>query len=578
MLTPRITLLTACSVILAACSTAPVQEQAQETQPMNSHIPQAQAPTYITQQRPAQGMTAQQYAMQQRQREAQQQLAMNARRQAQQQASARPPVQTERSATMPRPSLRRRPPILEQQRQAQQEPSMIAQAPRLIQRPIMRPAPPRNMAPPPSSGTVQFAAGRMYTGPGQFNRLPDVVAAKLRADGIAEHGFSAYVRPASAGAPALLTANADMPRNPASTMKLVTTYTTLGVLGPDYRWPTEIYTAGAVNGGVLYGDVIIKGYGDPTFSENDFRNLLQALRGRGINAIKGNLIADSTFFSVPNTNEGAFDGNVGASYNAIPEAILYQERGGCYEFTNLKGKIERICPVLPTNASARADLNTNLFGGFWKIWVGEMRGRMDGQFVRGVTPSNAQLVYTNMSRPARDIIMEVNKDSNNVMARQLLLSVGAKQFGAPGTPQKGAQAVGQFLESRGLSFDELRIENGSGLSRIERISARHMGELLADAYNSPYRNEFMNSLAVLGVDGTLKNRMKGSPLTGRGKFKTGTLRDVRALAGYLQAANGQTYIVSVLHNDPRARTQRDAQDELVEWVYWGPRNNYAMAY
>ena len=575
MLTPRITLLAACSIMLAACSSAPVQEEpAQETRPVSSQIPEAQAPTYITQNRPAPGVTAQQYAMRQRQREAQQ-LAMNAPRQAPQPVQQAQPVPAARPQVMPRPLVQRRPPILE--RQAQQEaPAALPERNVVVRRPLIRQAP-RNMAPPPSAGTVQFAASRMYTGPGQFTQLPDVVAAKLRADGISEQGFSAYVRPAVAGAPALLTANADASRSPASTMKLLTTYTTLGVLGPDYRWPTEIYAAGAVNGGVLYGDVVIKGYGDPSFSENDLRSLLQALRGRGINVIKGNLIADSTFFSVPNTNEGAFDGNAGADYNAIPEAILYQERGGCYEFTNLKGKIERICPVLPSNARARADLNTNLFGGFWKIWVGEMRGQMEGQFVRGITPQNAQLIYTSMSRPAREIIIEVNKDSNNVMARQLLLSVGAKQFGAPGTPQKGAQAVGQFLESRGLNFDELRIENGSGLSRIERISARHMGELLADAYNSPYRNDLMNSLAVLGVDGTLKNRMKGSPLTGRGKFKTGTLRDVRAIAGYLQAANGQTYIISVLHNDPRARTQRDAQDELVEWVYWGPRNNYAMA-
>lgn len=411
---------------------------------------------------------------------------------------------------------------------------------------------------------------KTHRGTGRLTRLPDNVASNLRLRGLPEHKFGAYVRPAGGGQP-ILTAHADTPRNPASTMKLVTTYAGLGVLGPNYRWPTELYTSGRVQGGTLQGDIILKGYGDPEFRERDLRELLQALRAQGIRNINGNLVIDKTYFNVP--YQRPIDKNVKAAYNAQPEALLYNQRGSCYEFRNQAGKIQKICPIKPRNQN---DLNANLFGAFWKIWVGEMRGHLSGKLSIQGKPANARLVKTHYSRPLRDVIMTINKKSNNVMARQVLLSLGAKQFGAPGTTQKGAAAVGQWLESRGLHFSNLRIENGSGLSRVERISARELGEMLVDAYNSPYRNDFMRSLAILGVDGTLRKRLK--TLAGRGKFKTGTLRDVRALAGYLTAANGQTYVVSMLHNDPKARTKaRGAHDNLVEWVYYGSRSNFASA-
>ncbi|SDZ82513.1 D-alanyl-D-alanine carboxypeptidase, serine-type, PBP4 family [Thiothrix caldifontis] len=411
---------------------------------------------------------------------------------------------------------------------------------------------------------------KTYRGAGKLNRLPDNIASSLRLRGLSEQNLGAYVRPVNGGQP-LLVAYADTPRNPASTMKLVTSYAALGVLGPDYRWPTEIYTIGNVAGDTLQGDVIIKGYGNPDFREADFRQLLQALRARGIRNIAGNFVVDKTYFNVP--YQAAIDGKEGASYNAQPEALLYNERGSCYEMRNKAGQIQRICPIAPRNGN---DLNVNLFGDFWKIWVGEMGGHLNGGLQVQAVPAGAQLVSTHQSAPLRDVLVEINKDSNNVKARQVLLSMGAKQFGAPGTTQKGAGAVGQFMESRGLRFSNLKIENGSGLSRVERISTREMGEMLVDAYNSPYRDELMRSMAVLGVDGTVKSRLKN--LAGRGKFKTGTLRDVRALAGYLTAANGQTYVVALLHNDASIRaTAKESHDDLVEWVYYGAQNNVASA-
>ncbi len=407
-----------------------------------------------------------------------------------------------------------------------------------------------------------------YRGAARLNSLPDNIASSLRLRGLSEQGLGAYVRPAN-GAQPLLASYADTPRNPASTMKLVTSYSALGLLGPTYRFPTELYTTGNVAGDTLQGDVIIKGYGNPDFREGDFRQILQALRGRGIRNIAGNFVIDKSYFDV--ANQAPIDENVGAAYNAQPEALLYNERGSCYEMSNKAGQVQRVCPILPRSI---AELNVNLYGDFWKMWVGEMGGRLNGGLQIRPAPQGAQLVYTHQSAPLRDILMEINKDSNNVMARQLLLAIGAKQFGAPGTTQKGAAAVGQWLESRGLRFSNLRIENGSGLSRVERISAHEMGDMLVDAYNSPYRDDLIRSMGVLGVDGTVKNRLKS--LAGRGHFKTGTLRDVRALAGYLNAADGQTYVVSLIHNDAGIRaTAKEVHDDLVEWVYYGSRSNFA---
>ena len=417
-----------------------------------------------------------------------------------------------------------------------------------------------------------------YRGPGRYTRLPDTVASNLRLRGVSERGMSAYIRPASGRGPAILTAAADTPRNPASTMKLVTTYAALGTLGPNYRWPTELYTNGRIVGGTLHGDVIIKGYGNPDLDESDLRQMLTVLRNKGVRNIAGNLVTDLNYFQIPYERPGAFDGRAQASYNAQPEALLYQGRGSNYKFRSLAKKVRRSSGKSPNNKLARGDLNTNLFGAFWKVWVGQLNGNIQGDLKRGSTPQGAQLVFRHQSKPLREIVRTVNKDSNNVMARQIMLTLGAEVMGAPGTPQKGAAAIGRFLESRGLRFPELRIENGSGLSRIAKISSRNLGEMLVNAYNSPWRNDYMNSLPVLGVDGTLKNRMRRSGLAGRGRFKTGTLRNVRGLAGYVQAADGQTYVLSILHNDPKARSKaRNAHDELVKWTYYGPRSNFASS-
>jgi len=218
-----------------------------------------------------------------------------------------------------------------------------------------------------------------------------------------------------------------------------------------------------------------------------------------------------------------------------------------------------------------------IYGSMQAMWKRDVGGKLNTRFAMGRAPTNAKPLLRTYSRTLAEILPTIIKKSNNVMARQLLLTIGAKRTGQ-GTQRAGANAIGQWLASRGLHFPELRIENGSGLSRTARISAAHVGDLLIDAYRSPFRNIFMRSLAVAGVDGTMRGRLRGTQVRGRGFFKTGTLRDVRSIAGYVKAANGKIYVMAILQNDPRARKRSlRAHDKLIEWVYAGGHSNRQIA-
>ncbi len=451
---------------------------------------------------------------------------------------------------------------------------------------------------------------------GNIRQLPRTVVTALKKQGISTRGISVYIQPVNSPNP-LMTFQADIPRNPASVMKLITTYAALGILGSDYRWPTEVYITGTISRGTLKGDLIIKGYGSPDLKPKDLQNILHAIRSKGIHNIEGNLVFDNSYFAPIKQDPGAFDGNPHKLYNAQPDALLYNERISCFVIRPIGGRVDVSCPTPARNVKIINNIKANnrpcrgnnahprmtitpqgrnitvtfsgsystrcgqrkyfkvvsdpanmLFAGIWQTWVGKMGGSIRGGFAQHKTPTNARLLYTHYSRPLRDILPTVNKKSNNVIARQLLLSIAAKRYGAPATTNKGAKAISEWLQSRGLNFPELRIENGSGLSRIARISARHIGHLLADAYFSPYRNEFIKSLAVMGVDGTLKRRLVNSALKGRGNFKTGSLKNVRGIAGYVKASDGQTYIITVLHNDPKARSRGLlAHNELIKWTF-----------
>jgi D-alanyl-D-alanine carboxypeptidase/D-alanyl-D-alanine-endopeptidase (penicillin-binding protein 4) len=208
---------------------------------------------------------------------------------------------------------------------------------------------------------------------------------------------------------------------------------------------------------------------------------------------------------------------------------------------------------------------------FRVLWT-ELGGRFEGEVREAAVPAGARLLATVNSPPLADIVRSINKYSNNVMARQLLLTLGAERSGAPGTTDKGIQVVHEWLKQRRLDFPELVLENGAGLSREEAISARHLGEVLLAAWRSPFMPEFVSSLPISAMDGTLRKRFNEAAFEGQMHLKTGSLRDVRSVAGYVQDRAGRRVIVVCLHNSSRADTAagQAVQEAVLKWVYERP--------
>ena len=163
----------------------------------------------------------------------------------------------------------------------------------------------------------------------------------------------------------------------------------------------------------------------------------------------------------------------------------------------------------------------------------------------------------------------MNKFSNNVMARHLLLTLGAEKFGAPATAQSGREAVRQWLSDHDIRIPGLALDNGSGLSRDERVTARGLADVLDIAWHSPFMPEFAASLPLSATDGTLRNRFRAAGMQGRLRLKTGRLDDVSGLAGFVNAASGKTYVVVILVNHPGAQNGSAdiVQTELIRWVF-----------
>jgi serine-type D-Ala-D-Ala carboxypeptidase/endopeptidase (penicillin-binding protein 4) len=448
--------------------------------------------------------------------------------------------------------------------------------------------------------------------------LPRSVERVLSAHRISADDVSIIVQPTGAGRP-ILSHLPDIRRNPASVMKLVSTYAALESLGPAYTWPTEVYFLGDFDGRRLRGDLGLKGHGDPYLVVEEFWKLLRALRREGLETIDGALHIDDSYFDVAEPPPGTFDGQPWRSYNVLPNALLtnfgavqfdfrYDARedavriatdppnanlvirnriepaeGPCRGFQAgisfhvvdpiaasevvFGGRFPRLCGRY---AMTRAVLepHTYVHGLFRALWE-ETGGSISGGTVRSPIPVGAVPVLTWESRPLAEVIRAINKNSNNVMTRQLLYTLGAERLGAPGTRAKGISTVSEFLTDRGLDISSLVIENGAGLSRAERISAQLLTDMLRLAHRSVYAPEFIASLSLGGLDGTTRRRFNGHETVGAMHVKTGSLDDVAALAGYVHAGEGSSYTVVILVNAPNAHRGpgEELQDALLEWIF-----------
>ncbi len=453
---------------------------------------------------------------------------------------------------------------------------------------------------------------------------PEVVAA-LKSAGIPLSAVAIQVQPVQNGAAHLprLAVNAARAMNPASTMKLVTSFAALELLGPTFTWKTQAFITGTLNGDTLEGDLILKGGGDPKLTIENFWLLARGLRARGLRHIRGNLILDRSYFETGEHDPSRFDAEPLRPYNVGPDALLVNFKSVIFTFVpNIERGTAQVItePRLPQlelvqsvrlsdgpcndwRARLKADFQNTagsaraVFSGFYPASCGEktwpvallshpnyiegvfrqvwedMGGTLGGTARDGATPAGARLVHLQESPSLAEVVRDINKYSNNVMARQMFLTLSAEVLKQPGSNERSAQVVKSWLAQRGLDLPELVLENGSGLSRIERISAGGMARVLDAAFASAVMPELMASLPVVAQDGTMRRRLKTDGIAGQAHIKTGSLSDVRTIAGYVLDRAGQRNIVVFIINHPNAVAGQAAQDALLRWVYAADGSN-----
>jgi serine-type D-Ala-D-Ala carboxypeptidase/endopeptidase (penicillin-binding protein 4) len=410
--------------------------------------------------------------------------------------------------------------------------------------------------------------------------------------------------------------NPSTPRSPASTIKVVTTFAALDSLGPAYTWHTQALVQGALDDGVLDGDLILKGGGDPYMTLERWWSFVQELRARGLHSLRGDIVIDDTAFALSPEDPAAFDGRPHQAYNAEPSAIMVNFQsvefrlvpnpgahrvdiaatpapidlaidnriallaGPCsgraarvaFEVPSVEWDRVEFTGFLSPQCDARSITRVLLsapsyaFGTFVQLWR-ESGGTFDGKWRVAAAPPTATPFLSFDSLTLAEVVRLTNKFSNNLMARHLLLTLGAERFGAPATLDKGVRAMSAWAQERGLPLSEMQIDNGSGLSRTTRISVLEMAAVLRAAYHSRYAPEFIASLPLAGIDGTLRSRMRSSQ-PGTARLKTGHLDGVSGIAGYVTGASGKVYVVVSLINDSRigAGVGDSVHNALVGWT------------
>lgn len=440
-------------------------------------------------------------------------------------------------------------------------------------------------------------------------RLPPEVYAALERARIPPEALSVVVQEVGSTR-ARLAWHDQVLQNPASLTKLWTTYAALDLLGPAWIWTTPVWLQGKVVDGVLEGDLVIKGSGDPKLVPERLWLLLRRVQTLGVREIRGDIVLDRSAFMVPEQHPGDFDGEPLRPYNVRPDALLLAYKSVLLSFTPDAARGIALVGVEPTLAGLRADAsvplsatpcadwrgelradfsdiqrvhlagsfplacgekhwplayadpksyNERLLGGLWR----ELGGRLGGTVRDGLappTPPTLELV----SPPLAEVVREINKFSNNVMAQQLFLTLGLVR-GTGGTPEAAREVLLRWLVERlgAHAAEGVVLDNGSGLSRETRLSVQQLARLLQSAWASPVMPELMASLPVSGADGTL---IRSKAPAGRAHLKTGSLRDVAGIAGYVLAASGRRYVLVAVVNHPNANAARPVLDTLVQWA------------
>jgi len=458
--------------------------------------------------------------------------------------------------------------------------------------------------------------------------LPASVAKALVRAQVPTDAVTLLVVDAAGKVPPRLSHRAEAPMNPASAMKLVTTYAALDLLGPDFTWNTRVLMDGQVSDGVLRGNLVVRGGGDPKMVVERLQALLAQVQYAGVKVILGDIVLDRSAFRVPAQDAGEFDGEPLRPYNVSPDALLINFKALVMRFTpdplnnralvaveppmagividesvplaqgarcgdwrselrasvdnpnrlQFTGSYPAACGerVWPTAYAEPATFAARAIEGSWRalggLLTGTVRDATVGELAvlraRGtLSGEKAPLRLDAPSLPLREIVRDVNKYSNNVMARHLFLTLGRQAQGgqlAEASPDTGRAALAAWWKKSLPQQPAPVMDNGSGLSRIERVTASSLAAMLQHAAQSRVAQDLLDSLPVAGTDATMRERAKA--VAGQAFIKTGSLRDVTAVAGYANGVSGARYVVIGIINHPNAGAARAALDALIQWA------------
>ncbi len=482
-----------------------------------------------------------------------------------------------------------------------------------------------------ASLALVLACAPLYAGPRDdpsslAARQAKAAAQTLRAAGLDTKSSGVWIGTLE-GKP-LLQHRSQEPLNPASVMKLVTTAAALQTLGPTYTWQTRVDVQGVINSASrsLKGNLVLRGSGDPKLVVERLEQLLRQVRDAGIDHIEGDILLDRRAFSVPERDPGEFDGEPLRPYNARPDPLLINFKAVVLNFK--PDAVRQVADVsyepplagfsLPASIALSAkpcgdwrgalgadftDANAVRFSGQYPAACGErvwpvayadpashsaravaamwakVGGTLTGQVLNA--PANspaltqpAKPLLQFASLPLTDVVRDVNKFSNNVMAQHVFLALPnlnlAKRAGEADTVNLGdaRRAATRWWEAALGNTAPPVLDNGSGLSRQERVSAQGMGRLLVHMRASPQAAVFFDTLPNAGVDGTLNN-LRGSSVQGMAQLKTGSLRDATSLAGRFTTASGEERIFVAIYNGTRTTEARQAMYCLLQRQIFG---------
>jgi len=459
-----------------------------------------------------------------------------------------------------------------------------------------------------------FLALAALAAPLQAREMPAGVAAALARARVPQSAVAIVVEPVEGGR-ALVAERAAEPMNPASVMKLVTSYAALDLLGPAFTFHTDVLLEGALAGGVLDGNLVIRGGGDPKLTYERVWQLAHQLRARGLREVRGDIVIDRGYFAPVRHDPALFDKDPRRAYNVAPDAFLVNFHALDFTFIP-EGDAVRVSadPDLPNLEIASRIrvapgpcagwpggiqqeftemglVATVVFSGSYPASCGEKHralsvfdgerftesilrwawseagGVLRGKVRAGTVPAQAKLFYRSDSEPLANLVRDMNKNSNNVFARHIFLALSAER-GMPGEAGASARIVREWLAGKRIEARDFAIENGAGLSRSDRISAGAIAALLRSAWSSPVMYELASSLPIFATDGTLKSR-PGAGAAGQAHLKGGTLAGVQSVAGYVLDREGKRFAIAMIVNHANANAAQTALDALVEWVHDG---------